>query len=169
MRQFILRRGQFAVVCLLFAAAFVCAGRRAEAQGLGFQGGVTVDPEQVSVGSHFETGELFPRFHFRPGIDGSFGDNVTLASINIEFVYRIPIRGGTWAFYQGGGPAVLLLRQRGLGARGSSDTSVHAGTILTLGFAHENGFFTEFKIGSGYSPALRFGVGYTLRHRAAKP
>jgi len=163
MRQFILPRGQSAAACLLFAALFMCAGRKAEAQGLGFQGGLTVDPEQVYVGSHFETGELFPRFHFRPGIDGGFGDNATLASINVEFVYRIPIRGGTWAFYQGGGPAVLLLRPRWPGARGSSDTSVHAGLIVTFGFAHENGFFTEFKLGSGNSPALRFGVGYTLR------
>lgn len=164
MRQFILPKGQCGGVCLLFAALFLCVERNADAQGLGFQGGLSVDPEQVYVGSHFETGELFPRFHFRPGIDGGFGDNLTLGSINVEFVYRIPIRGGTWSFYQGGGPAILLLRQSGpriLGSR--STTSVHAGTILTFGFAHENGFFTEFKIGSGNSPALKFGVGYTLR------
>lgn len=156
MRQFILPRGQRAVVCLLSAAVFMWAERKVEAQGFGVQGGFTIDPEQFYVGSHFETGELFPRFHFRPGIDGGFGDNLTLASINVEFVYRIPIRGGTWAFYQGGGPAILLLRQ-------PRDTSVHAGTIVTFGFEHENGFFTEFKLGSWNSPALRFGVGYTLR------
>jgi hypothetical protein len=164
MRQIILPRGQFAAVCLVFTALSLCAGRRAEAQGLGLQGGVTIDPEQIYVGSHFETGELFPRFHFRPGIDGGFGENSTLASINVEFVYRIPIAGGSWAFYQGGGPAILLLRQRGSTIIGSRNTtSVHAGTIWTVGFAHENGFFTEFKFGTGTSPALRFGVGYTLR------
>lgn len=164
MRQFILPRGQSAAACLCLIVLLIGPAKRAEAQGLGLQGGFTIDPEQVYAGSHFETGELFPRFHFRPGIDGGFGDNSTLASINVEFVYRIPIAGGTWAFYQGGGPAILLLRQRRSTISGSRNTtSVHAGTIWTVGFAHENGFFTEFKLGTGTSPALRFGVGYTLR------
>ena len=52
------------------AAVLLLINGRAEAQGIGFQGGVTVDPEQGFVGTHFETGELFQNFRFRPGIDG---------------------------------------------------------------------------------------------------
>jgi hypothetical protein len=129
----------------------------AGAQGIGFQGGVTVDPEQAFVGSHFETGELFQNFRFRPGIDGAFGGDFSLAALNIEFLYYIPI-GRTWSLYQGGGPAVVFLRQ-------GDSTTTHGGSFYTFGFAHENGFFTDFKIGTGTMPTLKFGVGYTVRKK----
>ena len=64
--------------------------------------------------------------------------------------------------YQGGGPAVVLLRR-------NDDSSVHAGSFFTFGFAHENGFFTDFKIGTGNAPTLKFGVGYTVRKRNTNP
>ena len=118
------------------------AKRRAEAQGIGFQGGVTVDPEQVFFGTHFETRELFQNFRFRPGIDGGFGGDFSLATLNIEFLYHISIGRSGWSVYQGGGPAVVFLRQ-------NDNTSTHAGTFFTFGFAHENGFFTDFKLGDG--------------------
>ncbi len=140
-----------AVVLLLITA-------RADAQGIGFQGGVTVDPEQAFVGTHYETGELFQNFRFRPGIDGSFGGDFSLAVLNIEFLYHIQI-GRSWSVYQGGGPAVVFLRQ-------NDDTSTHAGSFFTFGFAHENGFFTDFKLGYGTSPTLKFAVGYTVRKKA---
>jgi hypothetical protein len=131
---------------------------RADAQGMGFQGGVTVDPEQAYVGTHFETGELFQNFRFRPGIDGGFGGDFSLATLNVEFLYHIPI-GRTWSVYQGGGPAVVFLRR-------NDRTSTHAGSFITFGFAHENGFFTDFKLGTGTAPTLKFGVGFTVRKRA---
>jgi hypothetical protein len=131
---------------------------RADAQGVGFQGGVTVDPEQVFVGTHFETGELFQNFRFRPGVDGGFGGDFSLASLNIEFLYHIQI-GRSWSLYQGGGPAVVFVRQ-------NDRTSTHAGSFIAFGFAHENGFFTDFKLGTGTTPTLKFGVGFTVRRRA---
>lgn len=133
----------------------------ARAQGIGFQGGATLDPGQVFVGTHFETGEIAQGFRFRPGIDGSFGGSYSLASINIEFLYNIPLKSG-WALYQGGGPAIVIRRE----AIGDGTMrAVHAATFVTFGFAHENGFFTEFKLGSGTLPTAKFGVGYTVRKR----
>lgn len=129
----------------------------ADAQGIGFQGGVTVDPEQAFVGTHFETGELFQNVRFRPGIDGGFGGDFSLATLNIEFLYHFEV-GRSWSVYQGGGPAVVFLRQ-------NERTSTHAGTFFTFGFAHENGFFTDFKLGTGSAPTLKFGVGFTIRKR----
>ena len=140
----------FAVLLLVTTAA--------HAQGIGFQGGATVDPEKGFIGTHFETGELFRGFRFRPGIDGAFGGDYSLATINVEFLYFLEMGRSGWALYQGGGPAVVLLRQR-------DDTSVHAGTFITFGFAHEKGFFTDFRIGSGQHPTLKFGVGYTVRFK----
>jgi len=160
MSQFVLCSRRFLALFAFLVAIFCCTSA-AGAQGIGFQGGATISPNQVFVGSHVETGELMPGLRFRPGIDGGFGGDYSLASINIEFLYAIPLKSG-WALYQGGGPAIILIRQT---SGDLHDTSVHAGTFITFGFAHENGFFTEFKLGAGSSPNLKFGVGYTIRKK----
>jgi hypothetical protein len=144
------------LVGLLLAVVLLLINARAEAQGIGFQGGVSIDPEQAFVGTHFETGELFPNFRFRPGIEGGFGGDFSLATINVEFLYYLSLGRSAWSMYQGGGPAVVFLRL-------NDDTSVHAGSFFTFGFAHESGFFTDFRVGAGNAPTLKFGVGYTVR------
>ena len=148
---------RFLVAVASLAVLLLISGR-ADAQGIGFQAGATVDPEQVFVGTHFETGELFQNFRFRPGIDGSFGGDFSLATLNIEFLYHVPV-GRSWSVYQGGGPAVVFIRQ-------NDRTSTHAGSFFTFGFAHENGFFTDFKLGTGTAPTLKFGVGFTVRKKS---
>jgi len=157
MRNLVLFTRRFLVGSLILAVLLL-VDDRVEAQGIGFQGGATVDPEQVFVGTHFETGELFRNFRFRPGIDGGFGGDYSLATVNIEFLYHLEFGRSGWSLYQGGGPAIVLLRR-------NDDTSVHAGTFITFGFAHENGFFTDFKLGNGNAPTLKFAVGYTVRKR----
>jgi hypothetical protein len=157
MRHFVLFTRRFSAGPVVLAVLLL-TNARAEAQGIGFQGGVTVDPEQVFVGTHFETKELFRNFRFRPGIDGGFGGDYSLATVNIEFLYHIGVGQSGWSLYQGGGPAVVLVRR-------SEDTSVHAGSFITFGFAHEGGFFTDFKLGHGNSPMLKFTAGYTIRKR----
>ncbi len=142
-------------------AVLLLTNGRAEAQGVGFQVGVSVDPEQVFVGTHFETGELFRNFRFRPGIDGGFGGDFSLATVNVEFLYQLEVGRSGWSLYQGGGPGVVLIRR-------SDITSVHAGTFVTFGFAHENGFFTDIKLGNGTLPTLKFAVGYTVRKKPRK-
>jgi hypothetical protein len=159
MLQSVTHRRRFLSISLCLALLLGCSSA-VRAQGIGFQGGATIDPNQVFVGSHFETGELMPGLRFRPGIDGGFGGTYSLASINLEFLYAIPLKSG-WALYQGGGPAIVLER---VTVGTLHNTSTHAGTFLTFGFANENGFFTEFKLGGGHSPSLKFGVGYTIRH-----
>jgi hypothetical protein len=160
MRHFVLTSRRFSAIVFASAAVLLVA-TSAHAQGVGFEGGATVTPNQFFVGTHLETGELMPGLRFRPGIDGGFGGDFSLASINIEFLYNIRLRSG-WSLYQGGGPAIILIRQT-LGTL--HDTSTHAGALYTFGFAHENGFFTEFKFGSGSSPDLKFGAGYTIRKK----
>jgi hypothetical protein len=156
MAHFVLSRRRI-VISIAVAAVLLAISARADAQGIGFQGGVTVDPEQAFVGTHFETGELFQNFRFRPGIDGGFGGDFSLAALNIEFLYHFQV-GRSWSLYQGGGPAVVFVRQ-------NDRTSTHAGSFITFGFAHENGFFTDFKLGTGSVPTLKFGVGFTVRKR----
>ena len=145
------------VISVASVAVLLLVSGRAQAQGIGFQGGATVDPEQAFVGTHFETGELFQNVRFRPGIDGQFGGDDSRATLNIEFLYHFQI-GRVWSVYQGGGPAVVFIRR-------NDETSTHAGTFITFGFAHENGFFTDFRLGNGSVPTLKFQVGYTVRKR----
>ena len=71
----------------LFLVVLLLINSRAAAQGIGFQGGVTVDPEQGFVGTHFETGELFRNFRFRPGIAAGRG-RFSLATSNVAFLYH---------------------------------------------------------------------------------
>ncbi len=146
------------LVTLAAAVVLLMTTGQADAQGVGFQGGVTVDPEQAFVGTHFETGEIFQGLRFRPGIDGGFGGDYSTAIINIEFLYHIQV-GRSWSLYQGGGPAVVFIRQ-------NDNRSTTAGSFITFGFAHESGFFTDFKLGTGRAPTLKFGVGYTVRKKA---
>jgi hypothetical protein len=157
MQAFVSFQRRFLLSVATAAVLFVIT-TNVEAQGIGFQGGVTVDPEQAFVGTHFETGELFQNFRFRPGIDGGFGGDYSTATLNIEFLYHVQV-GRSWSLYQGGGPAVVFVRQ-------DDRKSTHAGSFFTFGFAHENGFFTDFKIGTGTAPTLKFGVGFTVRKRA---
>ena len=160
MPRFVLSSRRFVVFAGILLTLLCCTSP-ARGQGIGFEGGATIDPDQGFIGTHFETGELMPNLRFRPGIDGSFGGDYSLASINIEFLYSIPLKHG-WALYQGGGPAIILQR---ISAGNVHDTSVHGGTFITLGFANENGFFTEFKLGGNFSPNLKFGAGFIVRKK----
>lgn len=150
---------QASVRILAATVALVAAtAPAARAQGVGFQGGVSVDPEQVFAGSHFETRALFGQLHFRPGIDGGVGDGLTVATLNIDIIYKVPLQGTRWTLYQGSGPTVAFTRVNG-------ETDVGAGFGGLFGIAHENGFFTEFRATGGNAPTLKFAVGFTLRKR----
>lgn len=154
------RTGQFqrrSVLFLVLVVASLAVAYPAHAQGVGFQGGFSIDPEQVYVGSHLETGEIARGLYFRPNIDGGFGSHLRLASINVEFLYKYEINPG-WKIYQGGGPAVHILR-----AGDPASTDVTGGLSVVFGFVHDSGLFAEFKVGSGRGPNLKFGIGFTVR------
>lgn len=125
---------------------------------VGFQGGASIDPEQAFVGVFWQSPAIGNRFHIRPGIDGGFGNDIRLATINIDFVARFPLGGSRWTLIQGGGPVIVLTR-----IPGSDFSDISAGGSYTLGFAHDTGFFGEFRIGGGNVPSLKMGVGYQIR------
>lgn len=147
---------RIAPVSVLFTVLFFLATSPAAAQGIGFIGGATVDPEGAFFGTHIETPELFQNLLLRPGLDGSFGGDFSQAQINIEIMYRTVIGNSGWSIYQGGGPAIVLTRFH-------DNVDVGAGSFFTFGFAHQGGFFTEFKYGGGAYPTLKFGAGFVIR------
>jgi hypothetical protein len=132
---------------------------QARAQGVGFNGGATIDPSQVFAGTFIDSGLIAGHIRVRPGIDGAFGGDISAALIDLAFMYEIPF-GATspWSVFQGTGPTVSIERV-------GDEHHAHGGFIAVFGFAHQSGFFAEFKVSGGGGPDLRFGIGYTIRKK----
>ena len=144
------------VICGLSASPAWAQG------GVGVRAGVSVDPDQFYFGGHLELGPVVEQLWFRPNLEIGIGDNVTVAAINGEFAYWFPLRQREWSVHVGAGPAVNIIsfdRDR----FGDRDTEVEGGFNFLMGLSHEEGFFTELKVGALDSPDLKFGIGYTFR------
>ena len=152
-------RGRSSVLFFALLSVFALGISTAHAQGVGFHGGFAIDPEQAYVGSHYESKAIARNLHVRPSIDGAFGNDLTIASINVEFLYKFSINP-SWAIYQGGGPSIHFIR-----FGDPAETDVTGGFSGIFGFAHESGFFAEMKAGSGQGHALKLGVGYTVKFK----
>ena len=158
------RSGHGVVSAALFFAAFLLlTARGASAQSaINFNGGVSIDPTQVYAGVSWESPDIGGRFRLRPGIDGGFGDDLRLGTINIDLIAKFPLGTTGWSLVQGGGPTISLVKFGGVYE--GSDMEVHAGGSYLFGFQHDNGFFTEFRIGGGgYVPNLKIGAGWSVQ------
>jgi hypothetical protein len=146
-----------AIACFLATAA-----RPAAAQSsISFNGGASIDPEQVYVGVAWESPDIGGRFRVRPGIDGGFGNGLRLGVINLDFVVKFPLGGSAWSLIQGGGPAITIAKFTGRFEDLPKD--IGAGGSYLFGLQHANGFFTEFRLGGGgYVPQLKLGVGWAV-------
>lgn len=155
--------GQRLVLAAVFAACFVMlAPNAARAQSsIGFSGGASIDPTQVYAGVFWRSPNIGGRFHLRPGIDGGFGDDLRLGTVNIDLITAFPLGQSGWSLIQGGGPTISIVKYTGIYE--GAPREVHAGGSYLFGFQHGNGFFTEFRVGGGsYVPQLKFGVGWDV-------
>ena len=124
---------------------------------IGFTGGASIDPEQGVIGVFWRSPEIGRRLHIRPGIDGGFGNDLRLGTINIDFIARIPLGNSGWDLVQGGGPTIVLAS---FDAFGASETELSAGGSYIIGFGHDSGFLMEFRIGGGGNvPSLKIVAG----------
>ncbi len=158
------RRGARRLARLTVAAAIAVAvllsrPDAATAQSaIGFQGGVSVDPEQVFGGVYYMTGDIGRGIHLRPGIDGAAGEDLRIGTINLDLIYGYPLGGNGWTLIAGGGPSVVVTRIAGV--PDFRDTSVGFHSIF--GFGHERGFFVEARLGSGMAQRFKLGVGWAV-------
>jgi hypothetical protein len=150
--------------CALIAMALLTVTVPARAQSsVGFSGGATIDPKQIYGGVYWQSPDIGGRFRIRPGIDGATGDGLRLASINIDLIALFPLGKSHWSLVQGGGPSIVIAT---LSDVNDSPKEVHAGGSYLFGFAHENGFFTEFRIGGGgFVPNFKVGAGWAIEFK----
>ena len=149
---------------IVVTCAALLAASGAHAQGVGFQGGMTVDPEQAYVGTHVELRLGSDQLILRPAIDGGFGSGLRVAAIGAEILYRIDLGNSAWRLSQGFGPSVYVARFAS--GFGGDSTDVSGAWTYAFGVVHEGGFFTEFKGGGSRGlaiPMLRIGAGFTIR------
>lgn len=145
-------------LALIFATLF--ASSSAAQSSISFNGGASIDPEQVYAGVAWQSPDIGGRFRIRPGIDGGFGDGLRLANINIDFIVKIPLGTSAWSLIQGGGPTISIARFSDFDDAGAE---LHAGGTYLFGFQHQNGFFGEFRVGGGsFVPQLKMGVGWAV-------
>jgi len=131
----------------------------ARAQGVGFTGGLAIDPSQAYIGSYVESAHIANHIRVRAGVDGAFGGDVSEALIDFVFQYEIPFAPfSPWFVYQAYGPTVAIIRANG-------DRHATGGFLGIFGIGHTGGFFVEAKVSGGGGPNLRVGVGYTIRRK----
>jgi hypothetical protein len=155
--------GQRGLVWAFLATAFLGISKLdASAQSaINFNGGASIDPEQVYAGVSWESPDIGGRFRLRPGIDGGFGDGLRLGTINIDLIVKFPLGTSAWSLIQGGGPTISISR---LSDFDDAPRELHAGGSYLFGFQHDNGFFTEFRVGGGsFVPQLKVGAGWAIQ------
>jgi hypothetical protein len=159
----VLVSGRFSLNAVMLAAVLVGAlSSEARAQsGVGFTGGASIDPEQVYVGVFWQSPAIGGNFRIRPGLDGGFGNDLRLGTINVDFTYSIPLGQSPWKFVTGGGPAIVLIKYANEAIE--TGTEVTAGGSYIFGFAHDDGFYAEFRVGGGNVPSLKMGAGWVLK------
>ena len=157
------RSGHVPLVVALFVACFLSlgVGSAAAQSAISFSGGGSIDPEQVFAGVSWTSPDIGGRFHLRPGIDGGFGDGLRLANINIDLLVKFQLGSSGWSLLQGGGPTISV--SKFTGDFEEQESELHAGGSYLFGFQHDNGFFTEFRIGGGgFVPSLKIGAGWSV-------
>ena len=136
-------------------------------RGVGFRGGLTVDPDQVHVGLHLDLGEFVKNLRFQPNLEIGFDDDLFIAAINGEVNYLFQAIG-EWVPYLGGGIGINFI-DNGHGRFDDND-DVEVGLNLLGGLEKvigEDGrkFFGEIKLGFGDTPDFKLTFGLTLRSR----
>lgn len=150
------------------------AGNRSGYRGWGPRFGLTMDPDQVHVGAHFDFGQFAANWRFQPNVEAGFGDNLTLIALNLEAAYRFSNTWESWSPYLGGGMGLNIFNldddnnnnhNDDWNRDHDSDTDVGASVVAGLEKGGRNGdrFFFETKLGLlGGSPDLKLTLGWTF-------
>jgi len=137
---------------------------------VGVEGGVTIDPEMISVGAHATFGPFFnPNLNIRPGFEIGGGEITTMVAFNIDVLYTIPGASGQrrWTPYVGAGPNFAFSHR---GFEGEEDGNrfdfgefnADTGVNLIVGAQRPNGLFFEVKATPGGVANVRLIAGFNF-------
>jgi hypothetical protein len=138
--------------------------------GIGFETGVALDPELVSVGAHGTLGPIFhPNVSFRPAVELALGELTTLFAMHFDVIYVIPgvTRQTRWAPYIGAGPNVAFTHR---GFEGDvdgqrfdfGDFEADSGFNFIVGMRSQSGLFFQMKATASGAANVRLQAGYTF-------
>ena len=126
------------------------------AEGFGIRGGLSVDPDQVYIGGHYNVSDVAENIRIVPNIELGLGNDLTLWCLNGDVLYDFGDSpwsvGGElglniWKF-----DGLTSVSKLGLSAVGNYRITLNSGDFLTL----------EAKISLTSSPDWKFGVGYSF-------
>ena len=140
--------------------------------GIGFEGGIALDPELIDFGAHATFGPIFnPGVQFRPGIEFGIGEVTTTFGINLDVLYTLPGTTGQtrWRPYVGAGPN-LSLSHRGFDSTidddgnrfDFGDTDFEGGFNFIAGVRARNRMFLEMRATAYGVSNVRLLVGFTF-------
>lgn len=148
----------------VFIAAFISMIWPSTAFSLvrfGLRGGVTVDPDQVNIGLVTSIPIGLSGVLLQPNMDFGFGNRLTILSLNLGTVYKIPTGTDSFKAYVDGGPGVAIVH----GSVGNF-TRANAGASLVLGGAVRLGGFRplslEVRAGLGRLQGLKLLCGISF-------
>jgi len=160
-----MRRLFIAIFCAI-AGAVLLAPASASANGWGPRVGVTMDPDQIHFGAHTYMGDISRRVRFQPNIEVGVGDDLTVAAVNFEALYRFAQNWDVWTPYLGGGVGLNWYNWDGGRFPGRDDSDMRAGLNVVGGI--EKGlrggdrFLLELKLGLSDSPDMKVTAGWTF-------
>jgi len=137
----------------------------AQAEGLSFRGwgprvGLSLNPDQVFGGVHFNLGEIARNLRFQPNLEIGFGDDVFLVGGYFPAMWMFKSVEGSWTPYAGG---ELGFTYRDFDSGGSdTDVALNAVGGGELLMKNNNRFFVEAKVGLIEDPDLKVLAGWTF-------
>ena len=144
------KRVVIAAIALAMLATPVLAG------GFGIRGGLSIDPDQVYFGGHYNVNDVADNLRIVPNVELGLGSDLTLWCLNGDVLYDF----GNSPWSVGGELGLNIWKfdgwsstsKLGLSAVGNYRISLNSGDFLIL----------EAKINLTSSPNWKFGVGYNF-------
>ena len=148
-------------------ASVVVAGLAvpARAEGLSFRGwgprvGVSINPDQVFAGVHFNLGEIAHNLRFQPNLEIGYGDDELLIGGYFPALWMFKSVEGDWTPYAGG--EIGFTYQDFDDGGSDTDVALNAVGGGELMMKNNNRFFLEAKVGLIENPDVKVLAGWTF-------
>jgi hypothetical protein len=158
------------LVVVLVAGLGLVQARADSSSDVGYRGwgprvGLSVDPDQVHFGAHFDYGNFAEHVRFQPNVELGLSDHLKLFTINAEAAYRFSEKWDVWTPYLGGGlGANIKSYDNGHDDWSNTDIGVNLLGGIEKGLDNGDRFFIEAKLSLNDVPDLKATIGWTFYH-----